>query len=323
MIVKSENGGELRVEYPRLTPQHLIKLTEAGELIERSDHVGNQHISALMTITDPRIKVRQMLVDTTNGNDREYRPRHVKIFGQLVPICPDDKQLLNVRHLRFEPNTKSSERLSHLPTMKLPNIGEPIVRTHQASLKKVSEGKSTVVTLTDVIGNNAETSTLVMGHLSNIGLIKRSVTDAGRILHLEATPSVQESGIFGINDSSGPYAGTLLPLEGMMALDLVLAARAGVDDVFHQAGCDMRLYTKDTNIMTRVASVAAATLIDLGISYSLPTYHVVDTTNMAKLASVANPEILPTSQYDEIIMRNLGCKGLQFADEALDQPLYT
>ncbi len=315
----------LRVDHPRMTPQDLINLSAAGELIERSDHVGNQHLAALVTMTDPRIRVRQLLVDTTTGNDQEYRPRSINVLGQSISVVPNKMASRNVRHLSAVISPENAHKLGKVKGVTVLTDGADVTSHHQGALQQVTNGKSTVELLTGSMQRTPKVAESIMKVLAAKNLLKRSVGSDGRIIPF-ASIVKKDLSIFGMLKPGEPLKsrveGVLIPLEGMLALDLAQASLSGIDVVHHQAGCDMRVYTKNEALMSVVASVALEALSEHVENPQLPNYRVVDTTNIAVLMSESTA-VMPGSQYDEQLLVSLGAKPTQFPESVLDKPLYT
>lgn len=322
MKITLPTGGELHVEHPRLTPMDLIKLSKAGEVVERSDHVGNQHIAALSTITDPRMSVRQILVDTIHGKDIEYSPRRLHILGKTILLAKNASSDTNVRHLKSGTLPAGEVALLERLLGNSPEPGTDISQLHKKSLKKVAGGKTSVVFLSELVRNNTDTARTLFHNLDDRDLLRRTVLPNGSIVGASKS-DLNRTGIFGELDEIGQNSGMLLPLEGMMALDLVLATQVGVDVLYHQAGCDMKRYTKNEDLMSIVGEMAVQTLLQMGHPATLPVYRIIDTSNVETLFTKASRAMLPGSQYDESLRLSSGCSPLKFTDDMLNQPLYT
>lgn len=69
--------------------------------------------------------------------------------------------------------------------------------------------------------------------------------------------------MFGNGDD--PTSGLILPLDSMMAADIVERILSGDDDIGHIGGADMVIYTKDPERMERVRTMTEQVLSHLGV----------------------------------------------------------
>ncbi len=321
MVYELGSGGVMHVEHPKLSYGEMVELSKVYP-IERSDHIGNLHPAALITVTDPNVSGCQILVDSNNGDDREYFPRHLIFQGTKTPMAPASRGTMVVRHLVAEPSKENQSVLAATTAqLGLPSItvGDSLVDVHVRALRKVAHNTE-ILTNADLMARNPEASLAMMGFLLANKALKRSVGKDGRIA--ENVPEIDDlraEGVYGIDDTTPLDQGVMLPLPGILALDIVDNAARGQDKLYHQAGCDMRIYTHNRPLMELVALTVGAGLRAANIKEA-PLYAVLDTANLANIVQAMDG---PTanSQYDAQAMRSRD-EFYQVEPSAYDMPIW-
>jgi hypothetical protein len=179
-----------------------------------------------------------------------------------------------------------------------------------------------ITTITEAVTESGELGQVLMAQLAERGLVRRLVAADGHIRQLNEPTNVQEAGIFGQNDTTPASEGVMLPLQGMLAFDVLHALKEGNDTVYHLGGNDMRQYTRDPELMMPVADTIAGTLAELGKPQSTACYQVIDVTGVAHVVDPASAHI--NSQYDLITEQpDQANRHVHIDETKYDAPAYT
>lgn len=284
----------LTVEHPLLSVGEVLNLATATPL-ERSGHIGNQNLTELTVLSLPN--VQPIMVDTIHGRDKYSQPGALLLNGMAHRLASNSRannRLVGAIH----PDATVLEQVAaNHPQLEL-QAGYPnLTALHQASLGSLGLTIQIPRTLSEFMQQQGETSEALMEQLAVQGLVRRITAGDGAIKQLPDIDglALKQCGVFGLKDNTPVNLGALLPLEGMLALD-ILAASDHTDTVHHLAGKDMRLYTQDPALMGAVADTVAGTLERLGRKTTPMRYVVIDVSNIA--AAVAPEQQTIASQYD-------------------------
>lgn len=301
----------LIVIHPRFRYGDLVELSEQGHSIERSDHIGNLHASGLITATDPNVKTRQLLVNTSNGDDTEYYPRHILVDDIKFPLATKSQGTTIVGKIKINCTEKILDDVSsHLHSLDISPLifGQNMADIHIEALRSASNN-SEILTKRDMVKQIPQAVRSMMQFVARNEGVTRYVQGDGKIQHSKGSiteATLSKIGIYGLENENGGeqiYEGALIPLAASLAMDIVYNASLGNEIIYHQAGSDMRRYTHNPDLMRMVALIAGIGLKKLGID-SAPIYNVVDTANIAHIANnIKLPENIRhdvSSQYDAL-----------------------
>lgn len=285
----------LHIEHPTLTFAQLRELAE-GKSVERSGHVGNQNLAELALATNlPNLQI--IHVDTINGTDRYADPARLHVSGKVHRLTPGSASNKIVGALPI-----TAQRMAEISELH-PALKELAGLAGAAAVHQVSIGLCPRIArpmlLSELICSGGELSAALMEQLHAQKLIRRTVDEGGTIAPFGEQASLQTTGIFGLPDETAANQGALLPLEGMLALDILRSLQAGHDTVHHLAGPDMRTYTKNVELMQPVGQAIDGTLALLGQRAVDARFVVIDITNVPAIVDPAQQHV--ASQYDLIV----------------------
>jgi hypothetical protein len=323
-MVKKYNQEHLAlsVEHPRFTYGDLVELSQ-DNTIERSDHVGNLHPASLITVTDPNVRCRQVLVDSNNGDDREYRPRHIIFKTKRIPLAPNSHGTVILNNLKVktdELHIEEARKITEHLGLESVKVGDSIAGLHLHALKS-SASNSKIKTNSEIMETIPEAVNEMALYLAENSQIRRYVREDGKFVEDSNIDEkdVKHLGIYGLNDVSGSTHGILIPLSGILALDIVENAYLGTERLLHQAGSDMRRYTHDEELMGLVAKVSSIGAMAIGVN-ELPLYSVIDTAGLSDIVDDIFDK--PISQYDAIYNRIEYGTVFTVPESSYDLPLW-
>ncbi len=291
-----ESKNKLRVEHPEMSAGELKILAERTP-VSRSSHVGNQNLRELVLLTN--FNLRQILVDSIHSEDKYTRPAH----------------LLNGKEQRLASRSQAKNKVPSKVAIRegtdvfeSPEINELIEQSktiqdlHMASLGRLalSSGQEPIL-LSEMLEKSGDLGGALMEAAAGLGQVRRTVDGAGKIRPVDNV-NLEQQGVFGLDDVSPQAEGALLPLEGMIVLDILETSAGGQSEtVFHLGGKDMRAYTRDESVVSCVDTLLQTTRSLLGQSQDEITYSVIDVSQADRLA--ISREFCIKSQYDLIAQR--------------------
>ncbi|HVW23466.1 MAG TPA: hypothetical protein VHB51_03230 [Candidatus Saccharimonadales bacterium] len=219
-----------------------------------------------------------LAVDTVMANDAYTRPNTVHLNGEPIPLC----QRKEAKNKVVGAVAINGDCLPKNPNLICqPHSGEKLTDFHARAITALAP-KNEPLLMTEFFTQNSELFRATMLASAQTGEIRRRVTADGTIEPLDGrTPN----GIFGMEDESPSTEGALIPLNGMMALDMAISIALGADKTTHLAGPHMREYTRDPRRMAEVGRLLRQTLSSLGLTAASHCYEVVDITGLASLPS--------------------------------------
>lgn len=284
--------NKLTVKHPVVSAQELSELSE-DNLVSRSSHVGNQNLRELVLLTN--FNLRQILVDTIHAEDKYARPAHI-LNGQdkrLASRSQAKNKIPSKVPIRDGIGSFSSGEINGLIEQ-----SETVQDLHAVSIGRLALKSNPPILLSEMLDRSGDRGLALMEATAKLGGIRRTVDESGKIQPID-NASLDELGVFGLNDASPKDGGALLPLEGMMALDILEAQAEGQSEtVFHLGGKDMCAYTRDQDVMSRVDQFLQATCSLLEQKQEPVAYSVIDISNADRLAASCDSSV--KSQYDLI-----------------------
>lgn len=308
----------LHVEHPNLTIGQVVELGQRGDL-RRSSHIGNQPLRELALMSS--VAVRPVLVDTITGNDNYSNPAYIIAGGTRHRLASQKHDSRVVGSVPLVPERYTQLQGAH-PELKELGDHEGVASLHTVSLEALNLAAQRSITATGMLASMGEAGGALMEELSTRGSLRRAVRPDGKISSIVADAQTLLKGVFGIEDHTPQSEGIMLPLEGMMAMDILAGLRDGRDTIAHAAGTDMRVYTRNAELMGHVGDLVAATQQRLGERATTAAYVVVDITG---LDAAVHPDYAHVaSQYDLILRTtNTAERRVPLAPNAYDMPAYT
>jgi hypothetical protein len=268
----------INIEIPQMTIGELSRHIETGiEPVRRSTHVGNQPARELAIMSLPP-GVDVLMVDTIQGNDRYTSPNIIK--------NRDDSHTLVSR-------TKASGRVVGSLTAIDPvdGIEKSLPEVHQRALDEL-ELSNRPMTMMKFFRQYPDLLDATVAACSEANQLRRAVREDGKII--DHTPVVSENmTIYGV---SGAQSGVLLPLNGMMTLDMLISEQQGSDSTLHLGGADMMQYVQDPERLSQVDELFGRTVSLLGLSHRAHSYRVLDSRGLAVIDEQSQHELLETKR---------------------------
>lgn len=273
-----------------------------NQIIRRSPHVGNlifDDLNLLMGLVELGAEVDLELVDSIKGNDNFSDPRRLvtsdssitlvglnKVKSKVVGACQVSPDFV-------PPSTGPAQNI---------RPGDSLLDIHVQSLRAVLPDRISMTVSSNLYTSlGLEAAELLIEKCT--GVLQRPlrfVNEQGKAL--EVTDQAMVNGVFGFG--SEPLQGALIPVEAMIAAELILAAQqsSGADtQLVHIGGKDMARYTAQPEIVTSVTTIAGKTTAEMGLYSSTNVMYLVP-TRPELLADPAFPQPLAgtkiTSQYD-------------------------
>ena len=264
----------IHIENPVITIGELARHIESdSEPVRRSTHVGNQSARELAIMSLPP-GVDVLTVDTIKGDDRYATPHIVKrsqedsitlvsrskaskhIVGSLVAIDPYD------------------------------NINKSLTDIHQGVLDELPLNNKPIAMM-KFFREYPEALSAMIHACVETGQLRRYVHPDGVIR--DGGHGDDMSVVYGKSATS--TSGALLPLNGMMALDMVISTIQGSDATMHLGGADMIRYTQDEERRHDISQLFSRTLSALAIRAVRHQYKVVDVRGLAVSDHVSQHEL--------------------------------
>ncbi len=273
-----------------------------NQTIRRSPHVGNlifDDLNLLMGLTELGADVDLELVDSIKGNDNFSDPRRlISAQGVLALAGLNRVKSKVVGACQVNPDFVAPESG---PGMGI-SPGDSLLSIHFDALRAALPGNIRMEISSNLyrrLGYDAA-QVLLEKSADTLQRPMRYVTEQGKAL--EITTDAQVNGIFGFG--SQPLEGALIPVEAMIAAEIILAAQEtqGSDTTLvHIGGKDMARYTAEPEVVGAVNTIADKTAAELGKFGSTLVRYLVP-TRPELLANPAFPQPLLgmniTSQYD-------------------------
>lgn len=270
---------QLRVEHPEVNIAQLNEIV-ANQLmpVQRSPHIGNQNAAelCLQAYMPPGITV--IAVDTVRGSDNYSSPRTLMVgAGVSVPLAAvkASGRVVGSIVVRDDIAAHASDEIISLFNLE---PGKPIMDVHQESLQHLDVANMPIPMM-DYFMTQPDILRAVMTAAGETNIITRQVAAGGKIM--PATTQATDS-VFGVTDGGPKTEGVMIPLNGMMAADIVMQIADGADSSLHLGGPDMIRYTRDSERMTEVSSLVSRTLSLLEATADEHCLKVADMTGFGK-----------------------------------------
>ncbi len=278
----------------------VMSAVEEGTSIKRSPHVGNVNVNELQLvfgIAEMGGTMQLDMVDSIQGDDNYSSPRHLVVDGLSIPIV--SKKAAKGKVVGACNISEEGEMNCKKSDIANVNEGDNVLELHQNALASILPSTISMSTSTKFFSSIGEQALTAVASTAQSYVERpiRCVTNDGSIKQM----SQETQSIFGVGEDPGQ--GALLPLEAMMAVELIGAAMSNSDKIVHVAGPDMIRYTKCEAIMQPVKSIVQAVLAEGGISTTSDIAYVLPCMKEL-LQESAFPKILPeagiASQHDVI-----------------------
>ncbi len=272
------------IEHPELSVGQLCQeIRNPTAPIKRSTHVGNQPPHELLLMTEFPTGIGILMVDTIQGNDRYSLPRDIILDRERVLLC--SKQEASGRVVGSIAVSKD-EVPEDLDLCCEPEFGESLSAFHSRAINLLKPNNAPE-TMSAHFARHPSILRTALNQIHLHGETMCRVDDTGRI-SICGDESVDQVGVFGMNDESPPTEGLLPPLNGMMVIDMLISAVAlDSDKTIHLAGPDMIRYTRDRTRMENVGMIIGKTAAELGVLVSNHCYQVVDITGLKRVVPTA------------------------------------
>lgn len=236
--------------------------------VRRSSHVGNQPPCELAVITDLPSGVDVLLVDTIRGDDRSTRP---------------DLMIKNDDSIRLLSRRKAARHVvsSLVGIDPVDNIERSLIDIHDRPFVEHGAANRPVL-MTRFFRQYPDAFRATIAACMDRGQIRR-IVDEGGIIHEAGASSIRDDEIFGLTGDHG----IMIPLNGMMALDMLISKELGSDDMIHIAGDDMIQYVQDPMRMQEVAMIIARARDIMALPQFSPRYQIFDIERLPKPHAVS------------------------------------
>lgn len=250
----------INAESEKMTVKKLINTIESRSVpVRRSTHVGNQPPRELAIMAGLPGGVDVLMVDTIQGSDPYTRPYQLIMNGSTQNLRSKSSSEGRVvgSLSAVDPNDLETKTLTEI---------------HQQGLDRLVLSNRPV-TMMRFFNQYPDTLSAVVEACSQTSQVTRSVDINGKISN--STDGVRS--IFGAPDSHG----LMLPLNGMMAMDMIISENMGSDSTIHLGGLDMIKYTKDAQRMAQVSEIFDTACAVLGLKSRTHRYRVVPAMTLA------------------------------------------
>lgn len=264
----------IHIENPVLTIGELARHIESGsEPVRRSTHVGNQSARELAIMSLPP-GVDVLAVDTIKGDDRYATPHTIRRSKEEI--------------ITLLSRSKASRHIvgSLVATDPYDDINKSLTAIHQGVLDELSLNNKPIAMM-KFFRAYPEALGAMISACVETGQLRRYVHHDGTIR--DSSHEDDTSIVYG--KSAAVTSGALLPLNGMMALDMVVSTLKGSDTTMHLGGADMIRYTQDNERRQEVSKLFSHTLSALGMRAVRHRYKVVDVRGLAVSDHVSQHEL--------------------------------
>ncbi len=267
---------QLRVEHPEVSLTQLEKIISEQHMpVRRSPHIGNQNAAELCLQAHMPPGIDVLVVDTITGNDNYSSPRTLMLQnGVSIPLAAVKASKRVVSHVlvRDDIADHASEEVIAIFNLQ---PGRPIADIHQESLKRL-QIPNMPVPMMEFFMTKPDVLHAVMAAVCETSTIRRQVTGDGKIIPVD---SQAIDSVYGVEDISPKDQGAMIPLNGMMAADVVMQITDGAQTSLHLGGPDMIQYTRDKERMAEVANLVGRALSLLGMQTDTHCLKIADMTS--------------------------------------------
>lgn len=255
------------------------RIEERSVPVRRSTHIGNQPPRELAIMAGLPAGVEVLMVDTIQGSDTYTKPYQLH--------TQDGNRALRSRNSSegFVVGSLVANQLTQHETRTL-------VEVHQQSLDALPL-RNRPVPMMQCFKAYPHILGAVVASCQEEGVITRAVREDGKIVNEVAGVTA----IFGGKETQG----LLLPLNGMMAMDMLLSEEKGSDATLHLGGNDMVRYTQDHERMASAGSIFDRACALLGLRNRVHRYRIVPAKNLeATVRSQSQHVLLETGEHVDL-----------------------
>lgn len=280
----------IQTRHPRLTIRELHRVIEEKERpVRRSPHIGNIPSKDLAVMTGLPPGVEVLMVSTIQGDDKVTKP-YVTRLSKDREVGLTSRSAASGRVIGAVAIKLLDENIHPLPVA--PISGQSIADYHQEALNRL-QLLNRPINMMDRFNQHPDMLQATLEACKEHGCLHRRVGDDGKI-HSDKNVDIHREGIYGISDGTPTSRGVLLPLNGMMTIDMLLSEAEGSTETLHLGGGDMVHYTRDEERMREVGQIKARTAALLGRCALPHCYVVQDCRGLA----VITPEV---SQHELLL----------------------
>lgn len=260
----------IQTHHSNMTIRELRRAVEEGSRpIKRSPHMGNIPPKDLSVMAGLPPGVEVLMVSTIQGDDKITKPYVIRISEseeiQLTSRSAATGRVVGAVAIKF-----LDERMQTLSVT--PKSNQSLADYHAEALQQL-DLPNPPIDMMDRFNQHPDLLKATLEACKEDGCLHRKVGQDGKI-HCGDTMAIDQDGIYGVLDSTPTSEGVLLPLNGMMAIDMLLSEREGSTETLHLGGDDMVRYTQDEERMKAVSRVKARAASLLG-QCSLQHHYVV------------------------------------------------
>lgn len=266
----------IKVETPRITIGQLSDTIESNQMpVRRSTHVGNQPPleMAIMAGLPPGVDV--MMVDTIQGNDGYALPHRIMKRNEKINLLSNKKASGRVVGYCEAANPYDDGRTATLDQI------------HQYALDKLNLSNPPIAMMKFFNRYPHILGATIQACLETNEL-NRLVGEDGKIEEFAPGRAIEQ--IY----SGGKTTGAMIPLNGMMAMDMLISNELGSDRTMHLCGPHMVEYVRDDHRMKIVSELFARACALMEIKAQNHIYRVVDSRGLAVVDALSQHELLET-----------------------------
>jgi hypothetical protein len=280
----------IQTHHPELTIGELHRAIEAKRRpVRRSPHIGNIPSKDLAVMTGLPPGVEVLMVNTIQGDDKVTKP-YVTRLSKDREVSLTSRSAASGRVIGAVAIKLLDQNIHTLPVA--PTSGQSIADYHQEALGRLQLSNQPI-NMMDRFNQHPDMLRATLEACKEQGCLHRRVGEDGKI-HSDKDVDFQVEGIYGIHDSTPTHRGVLLPLNGMMTIDMLLSEEEGSPETLHLGGGDMVCYTRDAERMQEVGQIKSRAAALLGRCALPHCYIVQDCRGLA----VITPEV---SQHELLL----------------------
>lgn len=247
----------ITLETPRMTIGQLADhIEDHVEPVRRSTHIGNQPPREMAIMAGLPAGVDVLMVDTIHGRDKYTEPRVINLGDTKLPLV------------------SSREANDRVVGMVKTEEGRSIADIHNEALYGLDLNNHPHVMM-DFFSKYPDFLHATIAACYESGQIQRRVVEDGKIVR---STGEEPHEIYGMQ---GSQEGVLLPLNGMMVMDMLSSHYSGSGSTLHLGGKDMIGYMTDEERLSDLSDLHTRTQALLGITASRHTYRVLDSRGLA------------------------------------------
>ncbi len=264
---------KVKIETPDMTIGELSDTIESNTLIvRRSTHVGNQppNEMAIMAGLPPGVEV--LMVDTIQGNDNYSSPHRI---------------LRKMGNISLASNKKASGRVVGYCDAVNPYNGEQetLDEIHNGTLERLDLNNKPIAMM-KYFKQYPDALDAMIAACMEMDELNRMVCEDGKIVAFDRSQNIDDIYL------GGKTTGVMIPLNGMMAFDMLLSQEKGSDKTIHLGGPNMVEYVRDENRMKTVSKLFEHACILMGETPRKHIYSVVDSRGLAVIEEISQHELL-------------------------------